>query len=133
MKFVPYIGAGTAVFVGVLAALQVSKRLETPKEQPAVVRSSEPVYISPAQNSAPGSVDFRAAAQRVNRSVVSVDRFQSVETFFGERLGEQETGSGSGVVLGDNGIIVTNNHVVAGASRVQVRISDGRSFDARVL
>lgn len=133
MKAIHYIGAGVAVFVGALGALQVNRQLE----KPAVVANAQKVpveyQIEPAQFSAGGAVDFRAAAQKVNKSVVSIDRFNNATDFFGEPVGEQETGSGSGVVIGANGIIVTNNHVVADATRVQVRTSDGRSLDAKVL
>ncbi len=41
-----------------------------------------------------------------------------------------ERGAGSGVIIDPKGYIVTNNHVVQGASTVQVVLSDGRSFDA---
>jgi serine protease Do len=40
------------------------------------------------------------------------------------------SGSGSGVVIGANGIILTNNHVVAGDGEVTVRLHDGREFKA---
>src|SRR5690606_3361260 len=49
-------------------------------------------------------------------------------------LGPREAdGSGSGFVLDANGIVVTNHHVVDGARNLEVRLPDGRSFDARVL
>ncbi|MEU9356003.1 trypsin-like peptidase domain-containing protein [Streptomyces griseoloalbus] len=45
------------------------------------------------------------------------------------------TGSstGSGVIITDDGEIVTNNHVVAGASSVEVRTSDGKTYTAKVV
>ena len=42
-------------------------------------------------------------------------------------------GSGSGFIWDDRGHIVTNNHVVAGASGARVRLSDGRDADARLV
>jgi putative serine protease PepD len=42
-------------------------------------------------------------------------------------------GIGSGVVLSSDGRILTNNHVVDGATSVTVTLSDGRTVDARVL
>ena len=41
--------------------------------------------------------------------------------------------SGSGVIVSDNGHIVTNLHVVAGASSVQVQLADGRALPARLV
>ena len=40
----------------------------------------------------------------------------------------QNTGTGSGVIIDASGIILTNNHVVAGADEVVVRLADGREF-----
>ncbi|WP_206338837.1 S1C family serine protease [Streptomyces tendae] len=41
--------------------------------------------------------------------------------------------TGSGVIITDDGEIVTNNHVVAGANKIQVRTHDGKTFGARVV
>ena len=40
---------------------------------------------------------------------------------------------GSGFILRADGIIVTNNHVIAEAEKLQVRLKDGRSFSAKVI
>ncbi|GHF70547.1 S1C family serine protease [Streptomyces thermodiastaticus] len=43
------------------------------------------------------------------------------------------TSTGSGVIISSRGEILTNNHVIANAGSVQVRTSDGHSYDARVV
>jgi serine protease Do len=40
---------------------------------------------------------------------------------------------GSGVIISPDGYILTNYHVVVGASEIQVKLSDGRSFDSKVI
>ncbi len=58
--------------------------------------------------------------------------------FFGERYNYQEReapkrrGSGSGVIMTDDGYIITNNHVVENASEVEVLLNDNRTFIAKV-
>lgn len=57
--------------------------------------------------------------------------------FFGNRMPQAEQapteGLGSGVIVAQDGYIVTNNHVVDGADTVTVTLSDGREFKAKVI
>ena len=62
----------------------------------------------------------------------------SFDQFFGEFFGgfpEREyerKGLGSGVIVDKEGYILTNEHVVSGATEVKVKLSDGREFDAEI-
>lgn len=56
------------------------------------------------------------------------------EEFFGE-LPEKEfkrIGLGSGVIIDKEGYILTNEHVISGATQIKVKLSDGREYDATV-
>ena len=56
------------------------------------------------------------------------------DDFFGDRLRSMpEMASGSGVIISDDGYIVTNNHVVDGADEVTVTLSNRKSFKAKVI
>jgi serine protease Do len=44
--------------------------------------------------------------------------------------GHQSEGLGSGVIIDPSGVILTNNHVIAGGGRIMVRLHDGREFKA---
>jgi len=46
---------------------------------------------------------------------------------------QQRMAMGSGFIISDDGYILTNNHVVEGANKVLVRMSDRREFDAQVI
>lgn len=68
------------------------------------------------------------AYEAVRGSVVRVMDFETTKD-----EGDIETGVGSGVVIVDNGTILTNLHVVAGAKRVGVVFADGTESDAEVI
>ncbi len=44
-----------------------------------------------------------------------------------------QTGAGSGIIISPDGYIVTNNHVVEGANKVTVTLSDGSTFEATIV
>ena len=71
----------------------------------------------------------RVAAQ-VEPSVVQVNVQAAQETPFGTREGE---GVGSGVIYREDGYILTNNHVVEGASEVSVAFADGTTEQGEVV
>ena len=80
-----------------------------------------------------------SVAESVSPSVVSiqveVNRPQNngFPFFFGGQGGGIVRGGGSGVIVRSDGYILTNNHVVAEASRVEVRLQSGKSYTAKVV
>ncbi|WP_290539561.1 trypsin-like peptidase domain-containing protein [Alistipes sp.] len=98
--------------------------------------------------------DLTYAAENAVKAVVNIEAIQQVEMplrrgydpfleFFGipqdygrgdgaPQYREQRAG-GSGVIISADGYIVTNNHVVDGASKLKVKLNDGRSFDAKLI
>jgi serine protease Do len=52
---------------------------------------------------------------------------------FQDQLPKEQEGSGSGIIISDDGYILTNNHVVEKANRVTVGLSDKRTFTAKVV
>ncbi len=45
----------------------------------------------------------------------------------------QQAGLGSGVIISDDGYIVTNNHVVDGADKLEVLLNDNKTYDAKII
>lgn len=68
------------------------------------------------------------AAEKAGPSVVGVVARQTVENFFGTSVKEA---GGSGVVVDARGFVVTNQHVIDGASEITVILPDGRRLPAR--
>lgn len=46
---------------------------------------------------------------------------------------KKSVGNGSGVIISDDGYLLTNNHVIKNAETIKVTLSDGRKFDAKVI
>jgi S1-C subfamily serine protease len=70
--------------------------------------------------------------ERVNRGVVHImTKAASGDSFFS--LEEPAEGSGSGSVLDQQGHILTNFHVIEGASAIRVTLFDGQSYDASLV
>jgi len=74
-------------------------------------------------------------AEEVTPTVVNISPIRSVSPSKGfPKGGPRIPGSGSGVIVGENGYIVTNNHVIGGdATEAEVRLSDRTKFIAQVI
>lgn len=84
---------------------------------------------------------FAEAADRAMPAVVNItaitehrarnEREQRYYQFFGSPGPSKSTGSG--VIISDKGYIVTNNHVIKDATKVDITLSDNRKFEAEVM
>lgn len=106
--------------------------------------------------SSAGNPDFTQAASAVIPAVVHIvttyentqgnsagqaSPFDMFEEFFGRPQGQgrqpqqrqPSRASGSGVIISEDGYIVTNNHVVEDASTIQVELTDKRTFEAKLI
>jgi len=90
------------------------------------------------QSAAPATLAerFRGVASQVREAVVAIrvrseDEGREQQDFFGGP--PQQQNLGSGVIISPDGYVVTNNHVVDGADVIQVRLTDKRQFEARVV
>lgn len=74
------------------------------------------------------------AVEKVSPSVVFIEAFQRAQgPRNGNRPGPEMGGSGSGFLFTPDGLILTNSHVVHGASRIEAALFDGRRFRADLI
>ncbi|HAQ07691.1 MAG TPA: peptidase S1, partial [Bacillus bacterium] len=71
-----------------------------------------------------------------SKSIVGITNYQQQNTPLSRSKGSVESGSGSGVIFkksGSSAYIVTNNHVIEGASKVEVSLFNGEKIEAEVI
>lgn len=68
--------------------------------------------------------------EKASPSVVFITTRQRVRDYWTRNIFSIPRGTGSGFIWDDLGHVVTNNHVIEGASEASVRLNDGRSYDA---
>lgn len=73
----------------------------------------------------PGPASIADAVAAVKPSVVAIDTEVTIRYF---RRSFTQQGAGSGWIISSDGYVVTNNHVVDGASSIRVTLDDGRTF-----
>ena len=142
-------------FVGGAMALGTYKVFESKYADNMSFEDKQKVYFAnnpTASNitSSAGEVDFTQAAAAVTPAVVYIrttysntqsneeqDRMSELfGEFFGQRMPRSNTpqrASGSGVIISTDGYIVTNNHVVSKADKIEVTLNDHRIFTAIII
>ncbi len=86
------------------------------------------------KETAPAVVNVYAARQVQQSSPFAGDPF--FEQFFGRKFNAPprvQSSLGSGVIVDQSGLVVTNNHVIQGADEVKVALADGREFESTIL
>jgi serine protease Do len=144
------LGAFVIASMGGLTALGLNHLLENKNSgQASQIAYQLPAkYVSMPSAVAENTVDFTTAADLSVPAVVHVKTtypFQSSQSqyfydpfrdFFGQHAPRQQEApmaTGSGVIISQDGYIVTNNHVVEDAEKVEVTLNDKRSYTAEVI
>ena len=140
-----------SVLAGGLTAFAVVKAAEPQTNPDTVVTdaSGQAVEYRTVNLAETDYPDFTYAAESAVEAVVYVEvtvqrQSRSIDPFefffgfgdgygFGQPRSQEQKGSGSGVIIRPDGYIVTNNHVVAGATKVSVTLNDNREFEATVV
>lgn len=148
-KFILF-SVASALFASAMTAAVVKTTFAADGGQEAAQQSGSLYTVS---SRLPGdNTDFTGAAASTIDGVVSIKNYVTpqqrggwgmdpFEFFFGgprqqtpQRSGDEsdqvERGMGSGVIISSDGYIITNNHVIDGAERLEVTLNDNRTFNA---
>ncbi|MES2112039.1 MAG: Do family serine endopeptidase [Bacteroidota bacterium] len=146
-------------FVGGAMALGAYKVIENKYADNMSLEDKQKVYyatsnhLTPATNtsnlSSAGQVDFTEAAAAVTPAVVFIrttygnqaadGQESQMQRMFGDMFGQRvrpsgpQMASGSGVIISPDGYIVTNNHVVEKAEKIEIVTNDHRNYTAKVI
>ena len=122
------------------------KRAEVKPPEPkadarALLRALEDAFTAVADRATPAVVNVSTVPKRglPGPGEESPERFREFfgeefyERYFRRRPREDTRASGSGVIVDPKGYILTNNHVIENAQEINVRLSDGRKFPAKLV
>lgn len=119
---------------GLLAALLILDRWVLPTPASSGLKTSEVSYSAAVENATPSVVNIYTAKRVYSRAnPLAADSEQlllSPSIRYRQRI---ERSLGSGVIMSEEGHILTNHHVIAGADAIQVLLHDGRSANAIVI
>ena len=97
---------------------------------------NQPSYAAAVQLAAPSVVNVFATRLKRERSG-SIFKDPIFQRFFGEQFTKpqlkRENSLGSGVIVSNEGFILTNNHVISGADEIQIVLKDGRQLNAKII
>ena len=150
-----YVGVGIATGVALFVVIALLVTIAANKPQPEGVTSSGPIPESTVAPAEQLGRAFAAVAAHIKPAVVSVysEKMLTVEgpvlPFGGGLLGRlfggsgqggklkeyqiPQRGMGSGMILDEQGHILTNYHVVSQVDEIKVQLADKRSFEAKVV
>lgn len=127
------IGSGVTLYIA--PALGIHTQVES-KQTAMAQQETKTDNTLPLQQTASTSNNMIQAIDQVAEAVVGVINIQKQTDMFSNVSQEQEAGTGSGVIFKKDGnvaYIVTNNHVIEGADKVEVSLAKGERVKATVI
>ncbi|MBR6755422.1 MAG: trypsin-like peptidase domain-containing protein [Peptococcaceae bacterium] len=114
-------------FIGGIVGGVVGMNLATPNNTLTIPRDSAPIEVVAGDIS-----PVVAIAEVVSPSIVGIKTYGMVQDWFGRQYTSQ-LGGGSGIIFRNDGYIITNNHVVEGATGIEVSLYNGESYQAEII
>jgi serine protease Do len=128
-----YLAAGLFALIAFLLGIFIGGSLSTASEQPVPV-TPPPVHRELLEF----SDAFAEIAEKLNPSVVNITctemhEVENLQETLRDEDDDNQFGFGSGVIIDTSGFILTSNHVIESANRIEVKLSDNRKFLAKMV
>ena len=119
-------------------AQQQATGSKPPAQEVKSLADASNAFVSISEHVTPSVVSIQVESDRRRPSVRGRSAPPGLDDFFRQfdntpQRAEPVEASGSGFIVSKDGYILTNNHVVADADRVTVKLTDGREFTAKVV
>lgn len=138
---------GIAILGGVITLAGYKAIIESPQKIVQVSEMQSPLKTIPTTytptviNSTSGPTDFTKAAAKTVHAVVHVKNtaIRTQQNPYAQLFGREGTrkfeqvGTGSGVIISPDGYIVTNNHVIDGASDIEITLNNSKKLKATLI
>lgn len=121
-----------AVLLLVVAAALVFAVVKMRRMQPEIVYESRPI-APPAGELGADEKSTITVFKTVSPSVVHITNIQQMRNVLTSTVDDVPQGTGSGFIWDDAGHIVTNFHVIEGATSTEVTLSDGSTFEGKII
>jgi serine protease DegS len=133
-------GLAAAFLVLLLRPELAGREPDGPSGPVLLERSGGPVsYADAVQRAVPSVVNVFATkiTRQEPHPLLALIDDPRLKPLFGDQISrpryKRENSLGSGVIVDDNGYVLTNNHLIKGASEIQVVLGDGRNLPARIV
>ncbi|MBT2694823.1 trypsin-like peptidase domain-containing protein [Bacillus sp. ISL-55] len=125
---------GSAITLAAVNFTEADAGNQLQPQTETVTEKNSNIVTTPTSSKSSGSI--ADIIETSAKSIVGITNLQSQSNPFSQSQGNVESGSGSGVIFkkeGSSAFIVTNNHVIEGASKVDVSLYNGEKVDAEVV
>ena len=125
---------GSAITLAAVNFTEADAGIQVQPQTESAPESNSNIVTTPTTAKNAGSI--ADIIESSSKSIVGITNIQQQSDPFSRTQGNVETGSGSGVIFkkeGDNAFIITNNHVIEGATKVEVSLFNGEKVPAEVV
>lgn len=122
--------SGLAGFGGSMIASSINASKNTAASDTMIIHKVDTEVQSATDGALVDKTTSEISSEVADTVVEITTEVMQTNSFYGQYIAQ---GAGSGVIISEDGYIITNNHVIDGASSIKVTTRDGDSYDAKLI